>query len=40
MAYSITAQQRYLAAAAAQSKARELRLSGMSLNGGVGQGAY
>jgi hypothetical protein len=38
--YSMTTQQREMAAAAAQSKARELRLSGMSLNGGVGQGAY
>ena len=27
-------------AAAAQAKARELKLSGMSLNGGVGQGSW
>jgi hypothetical protein len=38
--YSMTSQQRDMAAQAAQSKARELKLSGMSLNGGVGQGAY
>jgi hypothetical protein len=38
--YQMTAQQRQLAAAAAQAKARELHLSGMRLNGGVGQGGY
>jgi hypothetical protein len=38
--YQMTAEQRQLAAAAAQAKARELHLSGMRLNGGVGQGGY
>jgi hypothetical protein len=37
--YTMTAEQRQMAAAAAAAKARELHLSGMTLNGGVG-GSY
>ena len=38
--YQLTAQQRQMAADAAQAKARELKLSGMRLTGGVGQGGW
>jgi hypothetical protein len=38
--YSLTSEQRRQAAAFASKKARELHLSGMTLNGGVGQGGY
>ena len=39
--YSMTSQQQEMAARAAQAKARELHLSNMTLNGGVGgQGFY
>ena len=37
--FSMTEGQRRMAMAAAAAKARELHLSGMRLNGGVGQGA-
>jgi len=36
--YSMTQEQRNMAAAAAAAKARELHLSGITLNGGVGRG--
>ena len=38
--YQMTQEQRNMAAAAAAAKARELHLSNMSLNGGVGHGGY
>jgi hypothetical protein len=38
--YSMSAEQRQQAAAYASQKARELHLSGMRLQGGVGQGMY
>jgi hypothetical protein len=38
--YQMTEEQRNMAAAAAAAKARELHLSGMTLNGGVGHGGY